>query len=325
MSSSKRQGKSRILISEIELARIEMHSYSELFLEVGGFLVGRVEAQETIVTASIPALKANSEQISLTFTHEVWDEALRTVAIEYPGTSIVGWYHTHPSFGLFLSEYDSFIQQNFFSALGQVALVVDPVAGTYAWFTSDKRQKTPKKVFEGTTKSGPRPRLNLARNSSLTTGKAIAAVLVAAFLSASVTWGVTISTLPEKAGSGNWENRARQYEGQLRHVDEVLISDLWIYQLGEGETMLTVLSKFYGETTASEEIITINGWDPKAMPELGEGDVIYLAGIPGLDLAGLTRAELEQLVAPIPEPTPTPGNSMIPSPTPTASQGGADS
>ncbi len=31
-----------------------------------------------------------------------------------PNIDIVGWYHTHPSFGIFLSHHDLFIHQNFF-------------------------------------------------------------------------------------------------------------------------------------------------------------------------------------------------------------------
>jgi hypothetical protein len=49
---------------------------------------------------------------------------------------IVGWYHSHPDFGIFLSERDAFIQEHFFSGPGQVAYVIDPVRdleGVFAW------------------------------------------------------------------------------------------------------------------------------------------------------------------------------------------------
>lgn len=51
-------------------------------------------------------------------------------------SSIVGWIHTHPDFGIFLSEYDKFIHQNFFNEDYQVAYVVDPIQkieGFYFW------------------------------------------------------------------------------------------------------------------------------------------------------------------------------------------------
>ncbi len=39
----------------------------------------------------------------------------------------MGWYHTHPDFGIFLSDRDRFIHEHFFSGPGQVAHVIDPI------------------------------------------------------------------------------------------------------------------------------------------------------------------------------------------------------
>jgi hypothetical protein len=44
----------------------------------------------------------------------------------------VGWYHTHPGFGVEFSEMDLFIQRNFFSGPTQIALVTDPLSGAVA-------------------------------------------------------------------------------------------------------------------------------------------------------------------------------------------------
>ena len=48
---------------------------------------------------------------------------------DHPEQQIVGWYHSHPGFGIFLSEHDLFIHRNFFSGAAQIALVVDPLQG----------------------------------------------------------------------------------------------------------------------------------------------------------------------------------------------------
>lgn len=45
------------------------------------------------------------------------------------GQRILGWYHTHPGFGIFLSAMDMFIHENFFNESDQLALVYDPVKG----------------------------------------------------------------------------------------------------------------------------------------------------------------------------------------------------
>jgi hypothetical protein len=61
----------------------------------------------------------------------------RTLDRDFPDEEqIVGWYHSHPGFGIFLSEHDLFIHRNFFGGPSQIAVVVDPLAGTegvFAW------------------------------------------------------------------------------------------------------------------------------------------------------------------------------------------------
>ncbi len=55
---------------------------------------------------------------------------------DYPDERIVGWYHSHPGFGVFLSEHDTFIHKNFFSSPQQVAWVYDPHSdeeGCFGW------------------------------------------------------------------------------------------------------------------------------------------------------------------------------------------------
>ncbi len=55
----------------------------------------------------------------------------------YPDKKTVGWYHSHPGLGVFLSGHDLFIQRGFFGdQLWYIALVVDPISkeqGVFAW------------------------------------------------------------------------------------------------------------------------------------------------------------------------------------------------
>lgn len=113
---------------------LEEHAFSETAREVGGVLVGRLTDEGVTISGFIPALKAEGAATHLTFTHEAWADALDVVDRDHPGEQIVGWYHTHPSYGLFLSEYDLFIHRNFFSDPRMPALVIDPVAGELGWF-----------------------------------------------------------------------------------------------------------------------------------------------------------------------------------------------
>lgn len=124
----------RLVIEPQAMDACEEHCFSRVDVEVGGFLLGQVSEDTVDVQVAYPAAAAESRQTNLTFTHEAWDEILSKLDSEFSGLSIVGWYHSHPGFGCFLSDYDIFIQENFFSGPGQTALVVDPLAGKYGVF-----------------------------------------------------------------------------------------------------------------------------------------------------------------------------------------------
>ena len=79
-----------------------------------------------VVSASIRCDEAAKKSGEVTFTHDAWTTINREMDTRFVDLKIVGWYHSHPGFGVFLSERDVFIHEHFFSNPGQVALVVDP-------------------------------------------------------------------------------------------------------------------------------------------------------------------------------------------------------
>ena len=115
------------------------HVFDNADREVGGVLVGRIPRGGglPLVTGAIEALEADEQRATLTFTQEAWSHVHRVLDTEFPdGDQIVGWYHSHPGFGIFLSGHDMFIHENFFSGESQIALVVDPharVEGVFRW------------------------------------------------------------------------------------------------------------------------------------------------------------------------------------------------
>lgn len=111
------------------------HVYGNESHEVGGVLVGQLgDSDVPTVTGSIAALEADEQRASVTFTHDAWSDIHASLDNDFPGEQIVGWYHSHPGFGIFLSKYDEFIHDNFFSDRRQIAYVVDPHAGTEGIF-----------------------------------------------------------------------------------------------------------------------------------------------------------------------------------------------
>lgn len=113
--------------------------YDHIFVnddhEVGGVLVGTLgDKALPTVTGAIAALEARGERASVTFTHDAWSTVHSKLERDFPDQQIVGWYHSHPGFGIFLSRQDLFIHHNFFSDPRQIAYVVDPQAGTEGVF-----------------------------------------------------------------------------------------------------------------------------------------------------------------------------------------------
>ncbi len=74
--------------------------------------------------------------VNFTFTAAALEELAREVAATYPGQRIVGWYHSHPGVGIFLSAHDLYLQSAFFSQSWQVGYVFDPLqaqGGFFGW------------------------------------------------------------------------------------------------------------------------------------------------------------------------------------------------
>ena len=141
------------------------HIYANPAGEVGGVLVGEIpESGPVIIAGAIAALSAEGERASVTFTHDAWSEVHDQLERNYPGCRIVGWYHSHPGFGIFLSEHDLFIQRNFFGDSAQVAYVVDPHASTeglFGWVDSEiiqvESSTTPRMPTRGALPAGMVP------------------------------------------------------------------------------------------------------------------------------------------------------------------------
>ncbi|MEZ4513455.1 MAG: hypothetical protein R3C62_16430 [Chloroflexota bacterium] len=138
-----------ILIDEPALRASQAHALSSLSREVAGVLVGpRPEKQPdgryaVHIIDTIVAKYTVMQGASVTYTPESWRYLNDTLGERYPNEEavMVGWYHTHPGFGIFLSGMDLFIHQNFFTQIWHVALVLDPRARTSGFFCWDRRQQ----------------------------------------------------------------------------------------------------------------------------------------------------------------------------------------
>lgn len=119
---------------------IQAHAKEDASVEICGVLVGNWGRDDlgpfAEVSDYIRCDSASSKFAEVTFTHESWAQINEQMDSKFVDKRIIGWYHSHPDFGIFLSDRDCFIHEHFFSGPGQVAYVVDPVRdleGVFDW------------------------------------------------------------------------------------------------------------------------------------------------------------------------------------------------
>lgn len=136
-----------IYISQAVYKEIHKFTKNKTTNESGGMLVGTVIEEfgksNIIINGFVEAKYCEATPTTLKFTHETWEYVHKEIEKKHKGKKILGWIHTHPDFGIFLSEYDKFIHQNFFNEAHQVAYVVDPIQNIeefYFWI-NEKLEK----------------------------------------------------------------------------------------------------------------------------------------------------------------------------------------
>ena len=133
-----------IYISQAVYKEIHKFTKNKTTNESGGMLVGTIIEEfgktNIVISGFVEAKFCEATPTTLKFTHETWEFVHKEIEKKHKGKKIVGWIHTHPDFGIFLSEYDKFIHQNFFSEAYQIAYVVDPIQdieGFYFWINGN--------------------------------------------------------------------------------------------------------------------------------------------------------------------------------------------
>lgn len=329
-------------VSDEVVDQIEEHCFSEVSHEVGGFLVGTVVDGRAQVTGAIKSTKAQSQQTSLTFTHEAWDEAYQAMATDHPDKQLVGWYHSHPGFGVFMSDWDGFIQENFFSGPGQLALVVDPLKGRSGWFTW--KNKAVAKVSESDTKrealggnaedyAAPvEPRVMQAKFSlESVPPQAVVVGIVALLIFATLAF-----VIGQKQGNSSTQGLAQQnsiYRAELQDYQTLYFSAPFETADDTVKDSSVVYVRYYPQLRDT----AFGPWADFIAGKFGTTTKSLLAANPGLVLDAAVPPE--SLIVPIrgwrvppppiatPEPTasatPSPSGSSTPAPTKTGKTTGA--
>jgi len=119
----------QVVVPRSVLNEIKKFGRASMRTEIGGMLAGVLcwdREPFVVIEVAIEGKYTDNRSSSVTFTSQTWDYVHGQIEQHYPTKKIVGWYHTHPSFGVFLSKYDLFICRETFNAPFHVAYVFDP-------------------------------------------------------------------------------------------------------------------------------------------------------------------------------------------------------
>lgn len=128
----------KVYIKQDVYKALEKYALQDVEHERGTIILGDYAEElgktHVIISNYIEAKYTDASASTLTFTHETWDYVHKEHDAKFSDKKIVGWQHTHPNYGIFLSNYDLFIQENFFNMPFQVAYVIDPIQNIRGFF-----------------------------------------------------------------------------------------------------------------------------------------------------------------------------------------------
>lgn len=114
--------------------------------EAMGLLAGQVrqwQGQKYVLVEDYLTAGNSATSVSVRFAQEAFPQlATQVNEAKRKGKIIVGWSHSHPSYGCFLSGTDVSTQKKYFSEEFSIAVVIDPV-------------RKEKKIFKLAASQGP--------------------------------------------------------------------------------------------------------------------------------------------------------------------------
>lgn len=104
----------QIYISSLALLKMLKHCRAGVPLEVMGLLIGEVIDDYAIKVVDVFAMPQSGTSVSVESVDPVYQQDMLDMLKQTQRTEVVvGWYHSHPSFGCWLSSVDINTQQSF--------------------------------------------------------------------------------------------------------------------------------------------------------------------------------------------------------------------
>lgn len=119
----------KIQISSLSLLKMLKHGRAGVPMEVMGLMLGKFVDDYTITCVDVFAMPQHGTGVSVEAVDEVFQtDMLEMLKQTQRAEEVVGWYHSHPGFGVWMSGVDMNTQKSF-EKLNErcVAVVVDPI------------------------------------------------------------------------------------------------------------------------------------------------------------------------------------------------------
>lgn len=118
-----------IFVQQNCMEAMESHVRSDILNEQAGILCGKAYQDDGggyyISVTSALAVDTISSPGHFSFHEKSWDAVWGKIEAD---SNIVGWYHSHPGIGVFMSATDLRTQALYFNAPWQIAVVIDPIS-----------------------------------------------------------------------------------------------------------------------------------------------------------------------------------------------------
>jgi len=111
------------------------------FVQPGAFGRAGHDIHFLVVAQTIPYDTPEQHAGHVVVSAQALAEADAKARKELPGLRPVGWYHTHPGHGIFLSGHDKIITHSIFNASWQIAAVLDPQQNQFGLFRGPEGQR----------------------------------------------------------------------------------------------------------------------------------------------------------------------------------------
>lgn len=147
-----------VYADSVVIERIMAHARQDTERECFGLLMGNVYVdgksgvtwiylQDAIAASQVDA-DITTVEVSREEFMRINDEVDRIREQTNDDVRKIGWYHSHPNYGIFMSNTDRLNQKRYYYQEWQLALVVDPIRGTLGFFRGSTSNRCPHRVVE---------------------------------------------------------------------------------------------------------------------------------------------------------------------------------